>query len=148
MIPRSRRAKPPSCWPVPDPTVPIDFIPDFPEYGSEKKPEKERRWVRAGTPDEIPRGKIRRYVLAGVPVAVFNRDGRLTAARDRCPHMGADLSMGKIEGDVVVCAWHEWRFSLDDGRSKKDWACLELYPIRSSDDGGFEVEVPAESPGS
>ena len=121
----------------------IDYIRDFPEYGEEKKPEKVPRWFAAGRTDEVPRGKIRRYVLGGVPVAVFNRDGRLTAARDKCPHMGADLSMGRIDGEFVECAWHGWRFNLDTGRSKKDWACLELYPVRVSG-ASFEVEVPVD----
>lgn len=121
----------------------IDFLRDFPDYEGEKKPEKISRWFLAGEVSRVPRGKIRRYVLAGRPVAVFNRDGELVACRDKCPHMGADLSMGRIVGEFVECAWHQWRFSLVDGRCKKEWACLELYPVRVTG-SSFEIEIPVD----
>lgn len=35
----------------------------------------------------------------------------------RCPHLRADLSkFGSIEGDVLTCAMHGWRFDLPTGR--------------------------------
>jgi len=122
--------------------VGIDYIRDFPEYGPEPEPERPKRFFVLGRTADIPAGKIRRYVVSGLPVAVFNVEGRLVACRDRCPHMGADLSMGRLDGDFVICSWHGWTFNLTDGRCRfKDWACLELYPVRLRD-GFFEVELP------
>ncbi|MEZ6075449.1 MAG: Rieske (2Fe-2S) protein [Pirellulaceae bacterium] len=38
------------------------------------------------------------------------------AIDDFCPHQGASLAAGYIvEGCAVACAWHHWRFSLEDG---------------------------------
>ena len=32
---------------------------------------------------------------------------------DECPHRGAPLSLGRHEGDELVCAYHGWRFGPD-----------------------------------
>ncbi|HWM17754.1 MAG TPA: Rieske 2Fe-2S domain-containing protein [Microbacterium sp.] len=46
----------------------------------------------------------------------------------RCPHLRADLSKtGKIEGGVLTCSLHDWKWDLDSGK------CLTTHghPIRS-----------------
>jgi nitrite reductase/ring-hydroxylating ferredoxin subunit len=42
-------------------------------------------------------------------------DGKVTAARDLCLHRGIPLSMGFLEGDTLVCAYHGFRYD-GDGR--------------------------------
>jgi len=43
---------------------------------------------------------------------VFWRDGQgvAHAHADRCPHLGAALSAGKVEGDTLVCPFHGFAF--------------------------------------
>lgn len=41
--------------------------------------------------------------------------GEVHAAADRCPHRGAALSIGRVQGDTLECAYHGWRF---DGRGQ------------------------------
>ena len=64
---------------------------------------------------------------------VFNIDGDLYALRDACPHQGAPLSCGSVtgtmlpsdpgqleyglEGHVVECPWHRWKFSIQTGEA-------------------------------
>lgn len=50
------------------------------------------------------------------PIALFRDGDRIVAIDDRCPHAGASLGRGWIEGGAVVCPLHRWRFSLGDGR--------------------------------
>jgi phenylpropionate dioxygenase-like ring-hydroxylating dioxygenase large terminal subunit len=38
-------------------------------------------------------------------------DGRVHAWEDRCPHRGTRLSIGRIENNQLVCAYHGWRFA-------------------------------------
>ena len=61
--------------------------------------------------------------LAGAPVAVqllghdlvLWRDGAgaVHAWRDQCPHRGARLSLGRVEGGTLECPYHGWRFGAD-----------------------------------
>jgi phenylpropionate dioxygenase-like ring-hydroxylating dioxygenase large terminal subunit len=30
-----------------------------------------------------------------------------------CPHLGADLAMGHVDGDALVCPFHGWKFDTD-----------------------------------
>ena len=65
--------------------------------------------------------------LADVPVAVrvlgedvvLWRDvaGTPHAARDRCPHRGTRLSLGKVCDGQIECAYHGWRFD-GEGRCR------------------------------
>lgn len=52
--------------------------------------------------------------LLGEPLVVVRRpNGEAVAFIDECPHRGAPLSLGRLEGDELVCAFHGWRFGPD-----------------------------------
>jgi len=40
-------------------------------------------------------------------------DGRVHAHSDRCPHLGAALSAGRIDKDHIVCPFHGFRFDRE-----------------------------------
>jgi vanillate O-demethylase monooxygenase subunit len=40
-------------------------------------------------------------------------DGAVHAFRDVCVHRGTALSLGGVEGDEIVCAYHGWRYRGD-----------------------------------
>lgn len=67
-------------------------------------------YVIAGT-REVGVRPLRRMLL-GTPVVVF-RDGqsRPHALIDRCCHRNVPLSLGRVEGDRLRCAYHGWEFS-------------------------------------
>jgi nitrite reductase (NADH) small subunit/3-phenylpropionate/trans-cinnamate dioxygenase ferredoxin subunit len=86
-----------------------------------------------------PAGGSKVVPVGGKLVAVFHVDGQFLAIDDVCPHMGASLGAGEVEGGVVTCPWHGWRFRLADGawadspRVRTGW-----YPVRVV---GDEVQV-------
>jgi vanillate O-demethylase monooxygenase subunit len=56
--------------------------------------------------------------LLGQPlVVVRHQDGVVVAFFDECPHRGAPLSLGKLDGEELVCAYHGWRFAMDGSAS-------------------------------
>lgn len=56
--------------------------------------------------------------LLDVPLVVYRTPGGVHVARDLCPHRGVPLSMGWVEGDEIVCAYHGLRYG-PDGRCRK-----------------------------
>jgi len=49
------------------------------------------------------------------PVALYRVDGQWCAISDRCPHAGAQLSTGDLEGTVVTCPMHGSQFDVRTG---------------------------------
>jgi 3-phenylpropionate/trans-cinnamate dioxygenase ferredoxin subunit len=66
--------------------------------------------------NDLKDGELRGLTVRGRALLVAKVAGRIHAADDRCPHMGASLSKGKLDGTVVTCPRHHSRFDLSDGR--------------------------------
>ncbi len=50
-------------------------------------------------------------------IALFQLEGTVYATSDVCPHQGASLSTGTLNGEKIVCPWHQWCFNVKDGSS-------------------------------
>ena len=52
--------------------------------------------------------------LLGEPLVLWRgRDGSLRVLSDLCVHRGTALSLGRIDGGELVCAYHGWRYAAD-----------------------------------
>ncbi|WP_168119067.1 aromatic ring-hydroxylating dioxygenase subunit alpha [Paenibacillus sp. HB172176] len=51
--------------------------------------------------------------VLGVRAAVFRTARGVHALRDLCIHRGVPLSLGKVKGDRLVCAYHGWCYDSD-----------------------------------
>jgi nitrite reductase/ring-hydroxylating ferredoxin subunit len=86
-----------------------------------------------GRLDESPAG----------PIALYHLSGRLWAIADACPHAGASLCAGELDGDVVTCPRHGSQFRVTDGervRGPADQA-VQTFPIVVESGEAF-VELP------
>jgi nitrite reductase (NADH) small subunit/3-phenylpropionate/trans-cinnamate dioxygenase ferredoxin subunit len=88
-------------------------------------------FVRVGSVRDFPRGRGRKVRVDGQEVAVFRDGDAWHALQDACPHMGASLADGKLDGGCVVCHWHEWKFELSDGSTvEREWARARVYDVK------------------
>ena len=70
-------------------------------------------WYVAAWSDEVAHDPFSRRIL-DIPVLMYRtQDGRAVAIDDRCPHRRAPLSLGRLVGDDVQCAYHGMRFGPD-----------------------------------
>ena len=51
--------------------------------------------------------------LLDQPIVVWRSNGKVAAFYDLCIHRGSPLSLGWINGDQLVCAYHGWNYGSD-----------------------------------
>lgn len=73
------------------------------------------RWLTVARLADLREGQGRAIEVKGRLIALFRLADRVYAIDDCCPHMGAPLSDGRVEEDIVHCGWHGWRFRVTDG---------------------------------
>lgn len=84
----------------------------------------------AGTSDLKP-GENKVVDVDGEQVALFNVDGEFFAISNTCAHRGGPLGEGSLEGDVVTCPWHGWRFNVRTGINAVMPAVkVQSYPVK------------------
>jgi len=64
---------------------------------------------------DLPLGAMRRVSFGDVDVLLAHTTRGICAVADRCPHMSAPLSIGRLDGCVVSCPLHDGRFDLATG---------------------------------
>ncbi|HKZ83671.1 MAG TPA: non-heme iron oxygenase ferredoxin subunit [Anaerolineae bacterium] len=64
------------------------------------------------------------------PVAVYHFSGKVYAAADVCPHAGARLSEGALEGTVITCPLHGSQFDVRTGERLRGPADVEIKTYR------------------
>jgi len=80
---------------------------------------------------DLQEGKMKLVRTDGKPVVFIKQKGKIYLIDDRCPHMGCKFSNGSLDGDVVICPCHEWRFNLETGEYEKDPEyVLTTYPFK------------------
>ena len=88
------------------------------------------RQIDVGPVDAIPPGQGRAYVLGDRTIAVFRqRDGRLFATDNQCPHRGGPLAEGIVGEGTVICPLHSWKIDLETGRCVSDHSGMQVYPV-------------------
>ncbi|ANJ55527.1 Rieske (2Fe-2S) protein [Pseudomonas silesiensis] len=79
-------------------------------------------------------------------LALFNVEGDLYAIDDSCPHQGASLCGGRLQGRVIQCCAHGLRFDLRSGYLLNSTAVkVASYPVEIIDGQAFIVIVSEES---
>ena len=74
----------------------------------------EQCWYPIARSNELPdKQLVGRDVLDGRVILYRDSTGVAHALSAYCPHMGADLAQGQIQGDDVRCAFHHWRYGSD-----------------------------------
>jgi len=64
---------------------------------------------------ELPPGAMTRVSRGDLDVLVAHSEAGIVATDDRCPHMSAPLSEGRLEGCILTCPLHRGSFDVRDG---------------------------------
>ena len=94
-------------------------------------------YVSAGRKaSDVPPGTMKIAVVMGAFILLSNVDGQIHATSNVCPHAGAALNYGRLDGPEVECALHGAVFDVTDGEVIVGPAPYGLYsyPVKVEDD--------------
>ena len=98
--------------------------------------------VRVGAVSDVPVGAGRVMQAGGRTLALFNVDGTLHALDNACAHRGGPLGEGELDGALVSCPWHAWRWDVTTGANANNPAVrIACFPVTVEGDQVF-VELP------
>ena len=69
---------------------------------------------------ELQEGTMKLIRIEGLPVLLIKQSGQIFAIDNRCPHMGCSFAGGTLDGMVIICPCHDWRFDLKTGEYDQD----------------------------
>lgn len=103
------------------------------------------RFLQLGPIDAFPPGghtaKIEKHQLA----VLRTDEGDVHVVDNRCPHEGYPLAQGKLDGCVLTCAWHNWKFDVRDGLAVLGGEGVRVFPCRVRE-GVLEVDLTEPDP--
>jgi nitrite reductase (NADH) small subunit len=95
--------------------------------------------------EDLPPGTCQSIEFQDQGIALFNLEGTIYALDNTCPHAGGPLGEGSVEGDLVECPWHGWKFNIKTGVCQKNpnptWN-VSRYDVQVVD-GIILVALPA-----
>jgi nitrite reductase/ring-hydroxylating ferredoxin subunit len=98
--------------------------------------------VKVAETKDIGPGLASAFDVEGRRVAVFNAGGTFYALHDTCPHAGASLCEGAIDGGRVICPWHDAAFDLRSGATLNDVADQGVCAYRVVvENGDIKLEI-------
>lgn len=73
-------------------------------------------FIEVGKIDDLAEGSMKEVVAEGQNILLAHVGDKFYATGNHCPHMGANLSKGRLEDTVVTCPRHGSQFDLEDGK--------------------------------
>ena len=102
----------------------------------------EARRVRVAAVGDVASGEGRVVEVEGKTLALFNVDGAYYAIDNSCAHRGGPLGEGELDGCVVTCPWHAWRWDVATGTNVNNPAVrVARYPVHV-ERGAIFVDLP------
>lgn len=65
--------------------------------------------------DALKPGMITEIIIGGTAIAVANVGGTHHAITNTCPHAEGPLGEGGLDGPIVTCPYHGWKFDVTNG---------------------------------
>jgi nitrite reductase/ring-hydroxylating ferredoxin subunit/multimeric flavodoxin WrbA len=92
----------------------------------------DENWVDIGSTDELSGPPLKCVKVANRELAISLRDGQFGAVSNTCNHVGGPLGEGRLEGDYIVCPWHNWKFQRCSGVGEPGFERdrVPAYPVK------------------
>lgn len=100
---------------------------------------------RVGNPvaniDDLAVGAMKMIRVDDQRLCLVRTSQGVFALAHACPHEGYGMTQGTLEGNLLTCAWHNWKFRVDDGACVVGEEDITTHPTTVDDDGNVRVTV-------
>ena len=98
-------------------------------------------FVTVARVEDVPPGMVTRVQAGEEELALANVGDEFFATQGACVHLQGPLGDGELEGTMLVCPWHGWRYDVRTGLNDFDHAIqIRTYEVRV-EDGEIQVAV-------
>ena len=70
-------------------------------------------WHIAAKSEDLVDGSIVSTKILGEDIVIWRAQGKPIAWQDLCLHRGSRLSLGRVDSNRLVCAYHGWSYDVD-----------------------------------
>lgn len=94
-------------------------------------------WIKIFNPEILQDSDfIYTVKIDGKKLCIIKLGSEFFATQSRCPHAGADLSLGWCKNGLLVCSYHRHEFDLKTGKGVPGQGnYVNTYPVEIREDG-------------
>src|SRR4051794_9127873 len=82
---------------------------------------------------ELAIGAMKMVRVGGRRLVLVRTSEGIHALDNACPHEGYGLVQGALEGDLLTCEWHNWKFDVTDGSCVLGEEGVTTHDVRVED---------------
>lgn len=90
---------------------------------------------------DLPVGGMLLAKVDGRRLCVVHTSTGVHALDNACPHEGYGLTTGQLDGELLTCAWHNWKFRVGDGRCVLGEEDVRVHDVDVAADGTLRVTL-------
>ena len=98
-----------------------------------------------GRLDDFAEGEMKMAKVGERRVAVIRTASGIHALDNACPHQGYGMVTGSLEGELLTCQWHNWKFRVDTGECVIGEENIPCHQV-AIEDGEISVTVVEPTP--
>ena len=89
-------------------------------------------WVDVGALEVLAIPPLQRVTVENREIAISFKDGQFGAVANACNHVGGPLGDGRLDGEYIVCPWHNWKFHRCTGVGEPGFEedRVPCYPVK------------------
>jgi nitrite reductase/ring-hydroxylating ferredoxin subunit len=95
---------------------------------------------------DLTEGAMTMVKADGRRICLVRTASGVHAIDNACPHEGYGLAQGSLDGELVTCQWHNWKFRVSDGACTQGEEAVRVHDVSIDDDGGVRVVVNRPDP--
>jgi nitrite reductase/ring-hydroxylating ferredoxin subunit/multimeric flavodoxin WrbA len=92
-------------------------------------------WCDLGPVEKFTRGPLTAARIGTTRVVITHQNGEFGALSGVCNHAGGPLAEGRLDGDYLVCPWHNWKYHCRTGLGEPGYEgdAVPRYDVRVVD---------------